>query len=150
MVNSDLARTMREEHARVDELANRVRQIIAVIPWANLTTWLTELRERYEHLRAHLVHHMALEERDGYLLPVLRRRPGLSAQVDVLRAEHAEMLRILDSVHQAVQSLKPTDRLMIRDCCGRIELLLGCLEHHEDAENMLISTVFTDDIGEKD
>ncbi|MCO6436813.1 MAG: hemerythrin domain-containing protein [Phycisphaerae bacterium] len=150
MAAVDLARSMREEHDRVDELANSVRQITAVIHWANFQSWLGELRQRFEHLRAHLVQHMALEERDGYFLPVLERRPGLAPQVEALRKEHEEMMRILDNVHQAVLALQATDRLLVRDCCIRINALLGFLEHHESAENILISTVFTHDIGTKD
>lgn len=145
-----LAKLVREEHERVDLLSNRLRATTAVVPWANLQNWLQELRERFEHLRAHLVQHMALEEKEGYMLPVLERRPGLSSQVERLRHEHQELLQLLNDVHKAVAALTPGDRLLVRDCCNRINALLGYLEHHENDENILISSVLTHDIGTKD
>ncbi len=150
-MNSEfLARRMREEHARVDDLSRNLHEWVAVIPRANFERWIEETRKRFEAFRAHLIKQFALEEREGYLKAVVDRRPTLSTEVERLAHEHAEMVRLLDGLHQTVQDLKPTDRLLMRDCVKRLEMFLGYLEHHENDENLLVTFVFTHDVGTKD
>ncbi|MFQ5422951.1 MAG: hemerythrin domain-containing protein [Phycisphaerae bacterium] len=147
MTTKHIARWIREEHAKVNELASRLRDHLVTLPSASRAPWIAELRERFEHLRAHLIKHMALEEQDGYMVPVMETRPTLSDQVDRLKHEHTELTRLLDLIHQTIGDLKPDDRLCLRDCCRRIDDFLSYLERHEQNENILVISVFTDDIG---
>jgi len=150
MTIQETTRRIREEHAKVEELADRLREWVAVVPRANIASWITEARERFEHFRAHMTQHMALEERDGYMSAVVRQRPSLSVEVDRLKHEHQEIERIMASVRRAVGALESDDRLLVRDCCHRIENLLSYVEHHENDENLLLTYAFTHDIGTKD
>ncbi len=150
MDTQEIAQWMRDEHARVHELANELREQVAVVPRANLGKWIADIREQYEHFRAHLVKHMALEERDGYLPSVTERRPTLAGEVERLKHEHVETIKIMDGIHEAVHQLTVEDRLLIRDCRDRIGDLLSYIEHHEEEEDLLITHVFTRDIGTAD
>ncbi len=143
----ELARWLAEEHQKVSELAANMQEIVAVAPRTNQHKWIEGLREAFERLRAHLMKHISLEERDGYMVPVTKRRPALGREVDRLAHEHREFKRILDHIHDQVESLEPEDDLTIRDCCRRIQDLLSYVEHHENAENLLVLTALTDDIG---
>jgi iron-sulfur cluster repair protein YtfE (RIC family) len=145
-----LAQWMHEEHARVHDLATTLREAIAKVPLGQRGEWLGSLRERYEHLRAHLHMHMALEERDGYLPTVAAHRPSLSKEVDRLRHEHDELTRIMDGIRRDLDELHETDPLLIHDCCRRIENLINFVEHHEQDENLIVLSVYTDEIGTKD
>lgn len=145
-----LAGWMREEHEKVVELSNRLSEAVAVAPRANLGVWIKEVQTRFEHLRAHLTKHMALEETDGYLPIVTERRPGLAPEVDRLRHEHAEMSKIMSGIDTALAELLPEDRLLARDCSRRIDNLLSYIEHHEDLENNLVLSVCTQDLGTPD
>lgn len=146
----ELARWMRDEHEIVKSLSGRVLERVAIAPQANQSKWIEEVRESFDHLRAHLIKHFALEEQDGYLVSVVQRRPSLSREVDRLAHEHGEMTHLMDDLHRAVHLLKPEDPLLIRDCCHRIQIFLQYLERHESDENFLVISVFTDDIGGND
>jgi hypothetical protein len=144
------ANWIRLEHERVEQLADQLRGKVAVVPRANLGPWIKEIRESFERFRAHFTKHMALEEQGGYLAAVLERRPGLAGQVERLDREHIELIRIMDGVYRLACDMTPDDRLLVRDCCGRINDLLDYVEHHEDEENLLVTYVFSQDIGTKD
>ena len=150
MTKHELNAWIRLEHEKVEELANRLREKTAIVPRANMSFWISEVCERFDHFRAHLVKHMALEEQDGYLPAVVERRPALSGEVDRLHHEHQELRRIMDTLHQAVHELAAKDRLLARDCCCRIDQLLCYVDHHEELENNLVTLAFTQDIGTKD
>lgn len=141
---------IREEHEKVDDLIHSLRHQVGSAPRAGLPGWIRETQDRFDHLRAHLQKHMALEEADGYLKEVVDRRPTLSREVDRLAHEHREMSKIMASIHEHLHHLTPEDPLLIRDCCLRIQALLGYVERHEDFENVLVTSVFSQDIGSKD
>jgi iron-sulfur cluster repair protein YtfE (RIC family) len=146
----ELGLWIRDEHSKVMNLSNRLRERTAVVPRANLAAWIAEVRERFEHFRAHMTRHMALEEREGYLPIVLQRRPGLAPQLERIQHEHQEFLRLMDGIHGALSDTGPDDRLLVRDSCRRIEDLLSYVEHHEELENNLLLSVCVEDIGTKD
>jgi len=150
MTTKDVADWMREEHAKVEELANRLRTKVATIPRSGLEDWLTDLRSQFREVREHLLKHMALEEEGGYLVAVLDRRPTLSGEVERLRHEHAELTRILDDLDGTLQDVTVADRLLLTDCCQRLAHLLGYVADHETRENLMVISVFTHDIGTKD
>jgi hemerythrin-like domain-containing protein len=145
-----LARWLREEHEKIKEISARMLDQVALAPRTNQQRWIDDVREAFEHLRAHHVKHMALEERDGYMLPVVDRRPALAGEVDRLAHEHREIQRIMDRIHQELHDLSSEDNLLIRDACRRIQDLLSYVEHHEGDESLLLLAAFTDDIGTKD
>jgi iron-sulfur cluster repair protein YtfE (RIC family) len=141
---------LREEHTRTEEIADRLNATVARAPVSADASWLVELRERFEHLRAHLIRHMALEERDGYMAAAVERRPTLSQKIEALRLEHGQIQRIMDDIYKSVSAIRPEDRLLIRDVCMRVEALLSHVNEHHAAENLMMLRVFTDDIGDQD
>ncbi len=145
-----LARWLHEEHEKVRVLSAQVQEKVAIAPRSNQEKWIKEAQQAFEHLRAHLMKHMALETRDGYMVPVVQHRPALSREVDRLAHEHKELMKLMDRIHHVLQEIKPEDRLLIIDCCKRIQNFLQYIEHHESDENFLVMTAFTDDIGTKD
>lgn len=150
MTTDDFVVRVRREHDRVNELSDQLRQKVAVVPRSGTAPWLASVRECFEHFRAHMYKHMALEERDGYMDAVVTRRPTLSPHVDRLRHEHVQFCRILDGLHTSFESLQPEERLLALDCCRRVEALLGYIQRHEDDENTLVGYAFTQDVGTTD
>lgn len=147
MNTQELARWLRDEHDKVNELISALREKVAIAPQTNQQKWIEETRRAFEHLRAHNIKHIALEEQGGYMAAVVQRRPTLAREVDRLAHEHHEMLTIMNRIHDELEALRPEDQLLIRDCCNRIQNLLSYVEHHENAENLLVFTAFTDDLG---
>ena len=141
---------MQTEHAKVRELAGNLGALTTAVPQQGLDAWVDDIRARFDHFRAHLYHHMALEEDGGYLESVLDVRPTLAADVERLRKDHKELGRIMDTIHQTLTDLKPEDRQQARECCYGIDCLLSYVEHHEKNENLLVTYVFTQDIGDHD
>lgn len=150
MESQELVRWMRREHRKVEDLARVLRERVAGVPRTGLDGWIGGLREQFAHMRAHLHKHMALEEREGYMAVVLERRPALASEVDRLQHEHAEFTRLMDGIHHALADLTASDRLLVRDCCHRINNFLSYIEHHEAHENLIVVSVFTHDIGTED
>lgn len=150
MESQELVRWMRQEHRKVEDIARELRERVAGVPRTGLDGWIGGLRQQFEHIRAHLHKHVALEEHDGYMAEVLVRRPMLSNEIDRLQHEHTEFARLMDGIRQAIENLTPADRLLIRDCCQRINDFLSYIEHHEAHENLIAVAVFTHDIGTED
>jgi hemerythrin-like domain-containing protein len=146
----EVARRIRTEHIRVQDLADSIRETTAVLPRTDQAAWIAEVRDRFDHFRAHMIKHMVLEERDGYMSSVLDRRPTLAGEVERLKREHQELITIMDGIHNAVHRLTPEDQLLMHDCAARIERLLGYVEHHDEEENLMVTYVFTRDLGTND
>ena len=150
MNTAELARWLREEHDRVEEMAQRLRRLVAAVPRARVEQWIARLRKDFEHLRAHLTKHMALEEHDGYFACVRQRRPALDAEVVRLEHEHVELGQLMDGIRGALGQLTKNDLLLLRSACARVTDLLNYVGHHEKEEQLLATYVFTQDIGTKD
>jgi iron-sulfur cluster repair protein YtfE (RIC family) len=146
----DLASWMREEHEKVHELKAKLREKVAVLPRVHVDDWINDVRERFEHLRAHMIRHMGLEEHAGYLDATREKRPALSAQVAKLNHEHREMGGIMDDIHRDIGQMSAKDRLLIRDACWRTEQLLSYVDHHEEQEKWLVSCAATPEGGSRD
>ena len=147
MKPKELARWISEEHQKVHELVVQLQECVARIPRARHEEWICDVRKAFEHLRAHLTKHISLEENEGYMVPVLERRPALSREVDRLAHEHKEFIRLMDMIHHFLAELQPEDELLIRDCCHRIRDMLSYVEHHKNEENLMVLSVFNLDIG---
>lgn len=141
---------LREEHLKVEALANELRQTVAVVPRVATPVGLEALRDRFGKFRAHLIKHMSMEEDGGYMVPVLSRRPGLAGRVGRLQHQHGQVRRLLDDIHGLLNDMTPEDLILAQDCSRRIDHLLDIIHQHEEAENDLVEFVFTDDIGTTD
>ncbi len=146
----ELARWMRDEHHQVEDLAAKLRTSLATRNSGPRSKWLADVQHHFEQFRAHFCRHITLEEDDGYLEAVLERQPTTSGEVERLKHEHQELTRIIDSIHGCVQHVSPEDQLLIQDCCVRIHNLLTAIDRHEQDENLIVSIVFTRDLGSKD
>ena len=147
MAEQSIAEWLQSEHEQVLVLSDRLRKCIAVVPRTGLGSWITDIRNHFEHFRAHLLRHIALEEDKGYLRIVLERRPTLAPRVQRLAHEHQELIQLVDNLNRSLIGLTDEDRLLAQDCCHRIGDLLNLVEHHESEENDLVGFVFTEDIG---
>jgi hemerythrin-like domain-containing protein len=150
MDQSEIGAWMKEEYAKVNELARRLRELIFDVPSGDLTTWLTELGQRFDHFAAHYRRMMNLTEEGGYLLPVVERRPALLKQVELLRHEQDELRRLMDDLHNAIQALRPEDQLLIRDCCARLQGFLGHVQRHQEHEHHIVLYALTQETGSND
>jgi hemerythrin-like domain-containing protein len=148
--NKNIADRIRSEHEFVSDLTGRLLQKVAVLPRSNQARWIAEASASFNEVRTHLMQHMSLEEEDGYLASVVDQRPGLSTEVDRLAHEHVEMARIMADIARQLESLRPEDSLLIRDVARRIQNFIQYLEHHEKDENLLVQSVFMDDLGTED
>ncbi len=146
----DLTNWMLDEHEKIHELSAELRATVAAPPRGDRATWIARLRDRFDGFAAHVSRHLEMEEQDGYLTQVVELRPTLSEAVELIRHEHEELTEIFRDVQAAVHELAPTDILLLRDCCKRIECLLTWIERHEEHENHLVLYAFTQDIGAQD
>lgn len=150
MANQQLVEWIRVEHEKVEKLADRLREQVAIVPRICTEAWITEALERFEHLRAHLHKHMALEDQGGYMAAIVDARPSLASRVERLEQEHRDLACLLDGLHELTRQIRPHTRLLLRDYCRRTIDLLSYVEHHEQEENDLISLVYTVDEGTLD
>lgn len=146
----DLAKWMKDERARVDELLYLVRKHLAVPPPTGRARWIPEIRECFRRLSDHMRRHMTLEESDGYLSEVRKLRPTLHREVDRLQHEHGELGRLMDRIQAGLDELQPEDNLIVRSCCAQIGILLSYVERHEEEEQNLVVFAFSQDIPAQD
>lgn len=147
METNDFSAWMLDEHAKIHELGDQLREKIASPPRGDRAQWIDDLRRRFDDFTDRIRRHMTIEEDGGYLTHVTDLRPTLSEAVAIIRHEHEELKHIVEDVQRAIHELGPNDILFFRDCCRRIEHLLLWIERHEDHENHLVIYAFTQDIG---
>lgn len=145
-----LAAQMREEHRKVDELAGVLSERVAHVPRSNQQRWIESAREAFEHFRAHMTKHIAMEEHDGYMSAIMELRPRLAGEVERLKREHRQILQLLNAVHSICENVDAEDSLIIRDVCHRVQDILRYVDHHNQSENVLVLSAFHDDIGTHD
>lgn len=138
------------EHESLNCLMDELREVIAVVPRSGLAPWIERLRDRFAHFEAHFVKLMALEEHGEYLTPVLESRPTLTCEVNRLKHEHNEFLRLMESVRHQAQQLQESDFILARDWCCRVSRLLSYVEQHEHEEDLILIDGVSRDIGVKD
>jgi hemerythrin-like domain-containing protein len=150
MDTSDHSMCIRQEHDQIHELEVQLLECVSVIPRMGLDRWLVKVRTCYDQYRSHLVRHIELEEEGGYMADVTDERPALTPEVDRLVHEHFEMNHLMKDIHRQLTAVSTTDRLIIRDLCRRIQALLQYVDHHEREENLVVTSVLTDDLGTED
>lgn len=150
MIQQETARVIKKEHDIVERLIDELRQETAVVPRVNLKPWVETVFPKFEHFRAHMTKHMALEEVDGYMANVALQLPALVKELDRLGHEHEELMKIMDGIYQTLGDLQDHDHLLARDCCHRIGQLLSYVEHHENEETRLMTFAYSQEFGEKD
>jgi hemerythrin-like domain-containing protein len=144
MAMEDVVRWLRGEHNELNRCADRLREKVAKTPPAARQNWIEDLRARFDDFAACCRQHMVGEEERGYLKPVAEARPALMEAVTLLKREHEELTRIIDSLQRAIHGLTPKARLLLRDCCKRVDDLLYWVERHEEHENHLVLYAFSE------
>lgn len=147
MNDQDLIQKVRQEHERLDEIKARLAEIAERSPGNDPAGWLENVRNSFEHFRAHLIHRIALEEIGGFLKVVLERRPTLSSQVDHLRQGHQEMIELAGETMQELRKLNASDPNAVNQAALLVRIALSEVKYHEEAETLLVSFVFTQDTG---
>ncbi len=150
MNTHELAAWIQNEHQIVGDLSASLLEKVASVPRANKTKWVDEVRTAFEHLRAHMTKHMALEEQGGYMTVVTEVRPTLSPEVARLGHEHREFGHLMNHIHRMLLDVGPEDNLLIRDICHRVNDLISYIDHHNRTENVLVMSALSQDIGAKD
>ena len=150
METNELTAWMLNEHEKTRELIDELRDRVTASPRGDRASWVEDLRKRIDEFTSRMCKHMELEEEGGYLTQVMELRPTLSEAVEIIKGEHEELKVILEGVQTAVHELAPTDNLLVRDCCKRVEHVLTWLERHEEHENHIMIYAYTQDIGTPD
>ena len=142
---------MQNEHRLIRQLMAELESHIRPIPISAGDEWLDRFRQLFGRFRAHMRGHMSAEESDGgFLEPVVEYRPTLSRQVERLRHEHVQIATWFDRILEEIVVLTFNDVLLIEDACQRVEHLMSAIRHHEEHEELLVTFVFSQDIGTKD
>ena len=144
----ELALRLQEEHKALQQLSQVLREHIAAMPSVNLGQWLEGLRIAFERLHAHIQRAFAMKEKDGYLDSVMTLRPTLSRQVEAIKSEHDQLVRMGFAVRNDLAGMRPDDALLIADACARVQRFLAVISQHEQRENMIVLFAFNQDLGE--
>jgi hypothetical protein len=138
---------VRREHARLRDIKSALLAALDSSPDADPAQWLDDVISKFEHYRAHLIHRVALNEIGGFLNIVLERRPTLSNQVEHLRASHKEMIEMAGETMKELRDLDRDHPDSVRQASLLVKMALSEVRYHEEAEQLLVSFVFTQDTG---
>ena len=147
MSDDELAAWMQAEHQATKTLTKVIREHIAIMPESNHDKWLDGLRAAFARLTAHLQRNFKAQESGGYLKFIIEQRPTLTNEVERIRSEHTELLRMADRIRVDLAEATTADRLLIADASARIQRFIAVVAQHDQRENMLTLFVFSQDIG---
>jgi hypothetical protein len=150
MDDATLVRKVRDEHRKLDEIKTGLEAALERGGQSDRRKWLDEIRTRFEHFRAHLIHRIALEEIGGFLQVVVERRPTLSKQVEHLRLAHHEMIRIAEETMSTIRELPADKPESAGQAALLVRMMLSEVRYHEEAEQLLVSSVISQEIGGPD
>lgn len=145
--NPEIIERVRREHERLRDIKAALLAALDRSPNANPEQWLDEVIKKFEHYRAHLIQRVALSEIGGFLEVVLERRPTLSKQVDHLKASHAEMIEMAGATMKELRALDRKHPDSVRQASLLVKIALSEVKYHEEAEQLLVSFVFTQETG---
>lgn len=143
----DFAKLMQEQHVVLLELTRVLKEHIVKQPGIPCEDWLHGLRVGFERLRKHLEQSYNAKRDGGYLEHVLELRPNLSGQVDRIRHEHDEILKMSSWIINELAETTCTDRVLIADAAARIQRFMAIATQHNQRESMLTMLVFNQDLG---
>lgn len=146
-LEEELGLRLQEEHKALLQLSHVLKTHIAAMPTAKLGQWLAGLRAAFDRLNAHVQRCIAMKEKDGYLETILRDRPALTRQVEAIKSEHGQLVRMGDGIRDDLASTRPEDRVLVDDMCARVERYMTVVAQHEQRENMIVMFAFNQDLG---
>ncbi len=146
-MDEQLALRLQEEHKALHELGQILREHIAATPTVESGQWLDGLRTAFDRLHAHIQRCIEMKSKDGYLETILNERPTLAVQVEAIKAEHGQLLKMADWIRNELASMRPEDRLLIADASARVQRFVAVVNQHEQRENMIVLFAFNQDLG---
>ncbi len=99
-----------------------------------------------DDLAHHCRHHMALEERDGYLPAVEERLPNRKGAIRKLLCEHSTLQAELGEIRSAVTRL-PDEPRARSAFVERLRRWITTMRDHEAREDQLVQESFNQDLG---
>ena len=138
---------VRQEHQRLKEIKAALLAALDRESTGDVATWLEDLIAKFEHFRAHLIRRIALSEIGGFLDVVLERRPTLSSQVEHLKSSHREMIEMAGQTMAELQALDGQNPDSASEASLLVKMALSEVKYHEEAEQLLVSFVFTQETG---
>ncbi|MCS6806921.1 MAG: hemerythrin domain-containing protein [Acidobacteriota bacterium] len=104
--------------------------------------WTQRLCNELSAFYNHLERHFALEERDGYMLDVVAMQPEVSGQVEALRQQHEQLLRMVKELIRDGDMMASGLDVSVVELRQRVQQVLSLIRQHETDENALIQRVF--------
>ena len=146
-MDDQLGVRLQEEHKALVQLSRVMKEHIAAQPTGNNTEWLRGLRVAFDRLYAHIERSFDMKARDGYLETILEEQPSLARQVESIKNENTQILRLGASIRAEVETLAPAESIVVNEACARIQRFMTVVAQHEQRENMIFMFAFNQDIG---
>ncbi|MBI3949695.1 MAG: hemerythrin domain-containing protein [Acidobacteria bacterium] len=131
-----------------------VRQLELLVEEGGLvgqeSEWGRRMCDELSAFRRHLQRHFALEEEGGFMLEVVARMPQASEQVEKLRQEHGETLKVIDELIHDSSLLAYGTSLSLAELRNRILEVFSTIRRHEAEENELIQQIFYQEVSVAD
>ena len=88
-----------------------------------------------------------MQERDGYLEVILKEFPSLTRQVESIKSEHDQLLRMAEGIRNDLAKARAEDHVLVADACARVDRFIAIVAQHEQRENMIVMFAFNQDLG---
>ena len=142
---------MLAEHELLGHITSGLRTVLG---WKtgdyDLSRQLSSARFTAGSFQRHLERLMSLEEHDGYMEVVVKRKPQLAKEVDALRLEHEEFRGSLNKTVHRLERLSPTDHARYSAVRDELLVLLEKVDKHSAKETGLLQEAFLRDEGAAD
>ena len=138
-----------QEHRQLTQQINGLRQFCSEVNELGEGPKFEEMGSQIKELRNSLAAHFEEEERDGYLAPALDVSPRFTRTASELQRQHQQFLKVLDRFIERLQTCDPSIHCW-QDARQEFEDFLDQLLEHERAENTIVRSAFTEDLGSGD
>lgn len=146
-VDEQLGLRLQEEHKTLLQFSQTLREHIASQPGEGIAPWLQELSGAFDRLFAQIQRCFEMKSKGGYLETILTEHPTLARQVESIRNEQGQLLRMGDGIRRDLADTRPEDRVLVADACARVQRFMAIVAQHEQRENMIVMFAFNQDLG---
>ena len=148
-IPKELFETILQEHRQLMQQINGLRQFWSEVNELGQGPKFEEMGSRIKELRDSLTAHFEDEECDGYLAVALDVAPRFTQQASELQRQHQQFLEVLDRFIERLQTCDPSIHCW-QDARQEFEDFLDQLREHEQAENTIVQSAFTEDLSSGD
>jgi hypothetical protein len=148
MTNVSILEQTRRDHELLNEELGKLKIIIwQEVSEKDFSDWRLDCLWQLRDFQNCLLKHFDLEEEGGFMADVLRRASHEERKLVELKAEHKQILALLEEILGSLKDVSAKDVAQLQHIRARANELIQILREHENEEHRLLQRTYYREYG---